>query len=232
MLLFSILTAAVAPGIALLTYFYLKDRYEAEPIHMVIRVFLMGVLIVLPIMVIQRGLELGLGSGPVVFSFAVSAGVEELMKWFVLYHIIYNHTEFDEPYDGIVYAVAISLGFATVENVLYAVFQPMTVGSLLIRALLPVSGHALFGVTMGYYLGKARFASASKLKIRFLILAACLPLLEHGLYDYIMGSGSTYWAWFIMPLMAYLWYKGVRRINRANARSPFRLIGREEEVKL
>ncbi|SFI56343.1 Membrane proteinase PrsW, cleaves anti-sigma factor RsiW, M82 family [Paenibacillus sp. UNC496MF] len=232
MLLFSILTAAVAPGIALLTYFYLKDRYEAEPIHMVIRVFLMGVLIVLPIMVIQRGLELGLGSGPVVFSFAVSAGVEELMKWFVLYHIIYNHTEFDEPYDGIVYAVAISLGFATVENVLYAVFQPMTVGSLLIRALLPVSGHALFGVTMGYYLGKARFASASKLKLRFLILAACLPLLEHGLYDYIMGSGSTYWAWFIMPLMAYLWYKGVRRINRANARSPFRLIGREEEVKL
>ncbi|MFC4808463.1 glutamic-type intramembrane protease PrsW [Paenibacillus sp. GCM10023250] len=232
MLLFSILTAAVAPGIALLTYFYLKDRYEAEPIHMVIRVFLMGVLIVLPIMVIQRGLQLGLGSGPVVFSFAVSAGVEELMKWFVLYHIIYNHTEFDEPYDGIVYAVAISLGFATVENVLYAVFQPMTVGSLLIRALLPVSGHALFGVTMGYYLGKAKFANASQLKLRFLILAACLPLLEHGLYDYIMGSGSTYWAWFILPLMAYLWYKGVRRINRANARSPFRLISREEEVKL
>ncbi len=55
MLLFSILTAAVAPGISLLTYFYLKDRYEAEPIHMVIRVFLLGVLIVLPIMVIQTG---------------------------------------------------------------------------------------------------------------------------------------------------------------------------------
>src|SRR5690242_11379937 len=106
MLLLSILTAAVAPGISLLTYFYMKDRYEAEPFHMVVRVFLLGVLIVLPIMVIQRGLLLWWGDGqPVVFAFAVSAGVEELVKWFVLYHIIYNHTEFDEPYDGIVYAV-------------------------------------------------------------------------------------------------------------------------------
>ncbi|NBD22611.1 glutamic-type intramembrane protease PrsW [Paenibacillus glycinis] len=232
MLLFSIVTAAVAPGVALLTYFYLKDRYEAEPISMVLRVFLMGVLIVLPIMVIQRGLELGIGNGPVVFSFAVSAGVEELMKWFVLYHIIFKHKEFDEPYDGIVYAVAISLGFATVENVLYAIYQPMTVGSLLIRALLPVSGHALFGVTMGYYLGKAKFASDRRPKWRFLVLAAGVPLLEHGLYDYIMGSGSTYWAWFIVPLMVFLWIRGVRRINRANARSPFRLLGREEEIKL
>lgn len=229
---FSILTAAVAPGIALLTYFYLKDRYEAEPIHLVIRVFIIGVLIVIPVLVIQRGLELGIGSGHVVFSFAVSAGVEELMKWFVLYHIIYNHSEFDEPYDGIVYAVAISLGFATVENVMYAIFQPMTVGTLVIRALLPVSGHALFGVSMGYYLGKAKFASYAKLKYRFLLFSACLPFLEHGFYDFIMGSGLTNWGWFIVPLMAYLWIKGLRRMNLASERSPFRLIGREEELNL
>ncbi|MBP3964442.1 MULTISPECIES: glutamic-type intramembrane protease PrsW [Paenibacillus] len=232
MLLFSILTAAVAPGISLLTYFYLKDRYDAEPIHMVVRVFLLGVLIVLPIMVIQRGLLLWLGDGPILFSFTVSAGVEELLKWFVLYHIIFNHTEFDEPYDGIVYAVAISLGFATVENVLYAVFQPASVGSLLIRALLPVSGHALFGVTMGYYVGKAKFANEAKKKRNFLLLAAAVPLAEHGVYDYIMGSGSTYWVWFIVPLMGYLWIKGVRKMNRANARSPFRMLGHEEEIKL
>ena len=78
MLLFSILTAAVAPGISLLTYFYLKDRYEAEPIHMVIRVFLLGVLIVLPIMVIQRGLLLWWSDQPVsprICDFGGSGGV-------------------------------------------------------------------------------------------------------------------------------------------------------------
>lgn len=232
MLLFSILTAAVAPGISLLTYFYLKDRYDAEPIHMVVRVFLLGVLIVLPIMVLQRGLVLWLGESQFLFSFGISAGVEELVKWFVLYHIIFNHTEFDEPYDGIVYAVAISLGFATVENVLYAVFQPASVGSLIIRALLPVSGHALFGVTMGYYLGKAKFATDRPKVMQFLALAAVVPLLEHGIYDYIMGSGSTYWVWFIVPLMVYLWIKGVRKMKLADAGSPFRVLGHEEEVKL
>jgi protease PrsW len=231
MLLFSILTAAVAPGISLLTYFYLKDRYEAEPIHMVIRVFLLGVLIVLPIMVIQRGLLLWWSDQPFLLAFAISAGVEELVKWFVLYHIIYNHTEFDEPYDGIVYAVAISLGFATVENVLYAVFQPATFGTLLVRALLPVSGHALFGVTMGYYLGKAKFAQ-NKPNRSFLLLSASIPVVEHGVYDWITGSGITYWVWFIVPLMIYLWVKGLRKMNRASARSPFRLVGHEEEVKL
>ncbi|MBB3109255.1 RsiW-degrading membrane proteinase PrsW (M82 family) [Paenibacillus phyllosphaerae] len=231
MLLLSILTAAVAPGISLLMYFYLKDRYDAEPVHMVIKVFLLGVLIVLPIMVIQRGLLIWWGDHEFLFAFGVSAGVEELVKWFVLFHIIYNHTEFDEPYDGILYAVAISLGFATVENVLYAIFQPASFGSLLVRALLPVSGHALFGVTMGYYLGKAKFAEGKQVK-KFLALSLLLAMVEHGVYDWIMGSGTVYWIWFIVPLMVYLWVKGMRKINRANARSPFRLLGKEEEIKL
>lgn len=51
-----LLTAAIAPGIALLVYFYLKDRYDYEPIHMVVRVFLLGFLIVFPIMIVQNGL--------------------------------------------------------------------------------------------------------------------------------------------------------------------------------
>ncbi|MFD0711128.1 glutamic-type intramembrane protease PrsW [Paenibacillus sp. GCM10027626] len=231
MVLLSVLTAAVAPGISLLTYFYLRDKYDSEPILMVAKVFLLGVLIVLPIMVIQRGLVLWIGEDhPFLFAFAISAGVEELLKWFVLYHIIFNHTEFDEPYDGIVYAVAISLGFATAENVLYAIYQPVEFGTILVRALLPVPGHALFGVTMGYYLGKAKFSEKSKVK-RFLALSFLIALLEHGVYDWIMGSGTVYWIYFIVPLMAFLWIKGLRKINRANARSPFRLLVREKEVK-
>lgn len=230
-LLFSILTAAVAPGISLLTYFYLKDRYDTEPVHMVVRMFFLGVLIVLPIAVLQRGLVLWWGEAPFVFSFVISSGVEECMKWFVLYHIIYNHTEFDEPYDGIVYATAISLGFATLENVLYAFLQPASFGTLMIRALLPVSAHALFGVMMGYYLGKAKFAQGKRTR-QFLALSLCLPLFWHGLYDWIMLTAASYWMWFIIPLMTYLWIRGLKKIQRANARSPFRLLHREDEVKL
>lgn len=76
MLMFSIIASALAPGLALLTYFYLKDRYDQEPLHMVIKVFLFGVLVVFPVMILQRGAILWLGDHPVVNSLLVSAGVE------------------------------------------------------------------------------------------------------------------------------------------------------------
>lgn len=230
MLLFSVLAAAIAPGIALLAYFYWKDRYDAEPLHVVIKLFLAGVLIVLPVMVIQHGLLQLLGDSPVAFSFITSAGVEEFFKWFVLFHIIYNHTEFDEPYDGIVYATAISLGFATIENVMYAFTDQVTFGMLLARALLPVSGHALFGVYMGYSLGRAKFSTGRAVKLH-LALSLLTPLFAHGVFDYLMQTIPSDWLWIFVPFMVLLWLRGIRSVNRANARSPFRWVKREEEVK-
>ncbi|KJD44932.1 glutamic-type intramembrane protease PrsW [Paenibacillus terrae] len=231
MLLFSVLAAATAPGLALLMYFYLKDRYESEPLHMVIKVFLLGFLVVLPVMIFQRGLLLWLGDNTLIQVFGISAGVEEFFKWFLLYHFIYNHTEFDEPYDGILYAAAISLGFATVENLLYAWAGHASVSMMLMRSLLPVSGHAMFGVMMGYYMGKAKFSEDWKSKY-MLLLSLVLPWFWHGIYDLILTTISHDWIWFIIPLMAFLWYGGMAKISRANNRSPFRLFKREEKVNM
>ncbi|MNR96463.1 Protease PrsW [compost metagenome] len=222
MLWLAIGTAAVAPGVALLTYFYLKDKYDSEPLHMVIKIFLLGFLIVLPIMILQRGMTHWLGDNSFVESFLVSAGIEELIKWFVLYHMIYNHMEFDEPYDGIVYATAVSLGFATVENVIFALAHQASVGTLLVRALLPVSGHAMFGVIMGYYLGRSKFSEGRK-SHKFLIFSLLLPVFWHGVYDWILNYTTQYWIWYIIPLMAFLWFGGIGKMYRANDRSPFRL---------
>ncbi|MFC5467802.1 glutamic-type intramembrane protease PrsW [Cohnella suwonensis] len=228
--LVSVLAAAIVPGIALLAYFYWKDRYDTEPVPIVLRMFLTGMLVVLPIMIVQRSLTLWLGDSPFTFAFVISAGVEEFFKWFVLYHIIYNHTEFDEPYDGIVYAVAVSLGFATLENVLYAFMQPATFGNLMMRAFLPVSGHALFGVFMGYSMGRAKFSVGKNVKLH-LWLALLLPVLWHGLYDFIMLTVSSAWIWLVVPFMFVLWFWGMRKVNSANAVSPFRFLKREEEIK-
>lgn len=230
MLVFSIVASALAPGLALLTYFYLKDRYDQEPLHIVVKIFLLGFLIVFPVMILQRGMILWLGDNPVVHSLFISAGVEELLKWFVLYHLIFNHTEFDEPYDGILYATAISLGFATVENIMYAWYSQAAFGPMMIRALLPVSGHAMFGVIMGYYFGHAKFSGGKSSRV-FLLLSLLLPWMWHGLYDLILSMMTHYWLWFIIPLMVLLWYGGMGKVSRANNRSPFRLIKREEEVK-
>lgn len=232
MLMFSILAAAIAPGIALLTYIYLKDKYDSEPLGIVVKVFLLGFLVVLPVMIFQRGLTIWLGDYQVLLtSFGISAGVEELLKWFVVCHIIYNHTEFDEPYDGIVYAAAVSLGFATAENLLYAWAGCPSVGTLILRSLLPVLGHATFGIMMGYYFGRAKFTEGRRSKL-FLALSLLLPWFWHGLYDMLLSTLTRDWIWFIVPLLLLLWFSGMGKLTRANSASPFRLVKPEEEVNL
>ncbi|GAA3405268.1 glutamic-type intramembrane protease PrsW [Paenibacillus hodogayensis] len=227
----SVITAAVAPGIALLAYFYLKDRYDSEPIHMVVRVFLFGVLLVFPTMVLQRTLQLGLGDNPLLFAYGITAAVEEFLKWFIVYYAIYKHTVFDEPYDGIVYSVSVSLGFATLENVIYALLNSFSFSALLFRAFLPVSAHALFAVLMGYYMGKAKFGDPRH-SARLLFKSLWIPILWHGTFDYILMQTKTYWLWLIVPLMVFLWVRGMGSVNRANAKSPMRAVRAEEEIKM
>lgn len=156
--MFAIISAGIAPGIALLSYFYLKDQYDNEPVHMVLRSFFLGVVLVFPTMFIQYVLEKeNVGGGSFFVSFLSSGFLEESLKWFILMVSVYPHAHFDEHYDGIVYGASVSLGFATLENILYLIGHG--VEHAFVRALLPVSCHALIGVIMGFYLGKARFST-------------------------------------------------------------------------
>lgn len=90
----------------------------------------------------------------------MTSTLEEFFKWLIIIVALYKHVEFDDPYDGILYGASVSLGFATVENILYLLNYGM--GEAFLRALLPVSSHALFGVVMGYYIGRAKFTSIKK----------------------------------------------------------------------
>lgn len=208
--------AAAAPGILLLCYFYLKDKYHSEPIRIVARMFLAGALVVLPIIVILSAVRPYIGDTFVV-SVGLSAGLEEFIKWFIVYFLIYKNEVFDEPYDGIVYAVAVSLGFATVENIFYALLQPDFV-SLLLRAMLPVTAHAMFGVTMGYYLGRAKFAKDRERT--YIGLSLLYPAGYHALFNGVMLI-SEWWLVAAVPLMIYLWVRTNGKVRRANSRSPY-----------
>lgn len=206
-----VITAGIAPGLALLSYFYLKDQYGPEPIHMVFRTFVFGALLVFPLMFIQYVLEV-----ENVFEFGImkafiSAGLlEEFFKWFILYFVVFQHIAFDEPYDGIVYGAAVSLGFATVENILYLIANGLeyAIG----RAFLPVSSHALFGVIMGYYIGKAKFTVNEKLK--WSMLSFVVPFVLHGVYDSILISFEN-WLLLMVPFMFFLWWLGLRKAKMA-----------------
>ncbi|MED1468075.1 glutamic-type intramembrane protease PrsW [Bacillus salipaludis] len=207
----AILSAGIAPGLALLSYFYLKDEYETEPISVVLRTFLYGALLVFPIMFIQHVFETEhLIKSEVIDAFLSSSLLEEFFKWFILFYAIYSHVEFDEPFDGIVYGAAASLGFATVENIFYLVANGIE--HAVTRALLPVSSHALFGVIMGFYIGKAKFTEG--LKMKWIILSLLLPFILHGVYDYILITQEN-WIYIILPFMIFLWWFGLRKVKTA-----------------
>lgn len=213
----STIGASIAPGVALLSYFYLKDRYQTEPLHMVIKTFLFGFLIVFPIMVLQYGLQEEISFGTIAKAFFISGFIEEFFKWFVVYYTVYKHVEFDEPYDGIVYSVAVSIGFATLENFFY--LYSFGVGEALMRAFLPVSSHALFGVTMGYYMGKGKFHLNSRAQRILLLGSLFIPAILHGFYDYVILSSYDHYLWILVPFLILFWIISLWRISKVQAQS-------------
>lgn len=212
-LIFLILSAAIAPGLALLSYFYLRNQMETEPRKTLLQAFIMGALITFPIMFIQYVLkEEGLYSNFPFSEVIFTSTIEEVFKWLVIFAFIYNHVEFDDPYDGLLYGASVSLGFATIENVIYLL--TFGIDTAIVRALLPVSSHALFGVAMGYYYGKSKFAKDDKQK-EYLFLALIGPIILHIIYNSILTIHG-YWIYLMIPFMLYLWWGALRKVKLAH----------------
>lgn len=207
----SILSVGIAPAIALLSYIYLKDKIT-EPIRLIIRMFILGALLVLPIMFIQYALSSEFNVNSIfVEAFFHIALLEEFFKWFVFMFVMYQHEEFDNHYDGIVYASSLSLGFASIENILYLITNGIEYAFM--RAIFPVSSHALFGIIMGYYLGKAKTHLDNK--NTNLTLAFLIPFILHGIYNFILKGFSSF-ILILTPFMILLWIFALYRLKRAN----------------
>lgn len=209
----TIIMAALAPGLALLSFFYLKDRFDHEPIKLVLRTFIFGAILVFPIMVLQYTFKEAFELSVFWQAYFNSSIIEEFFKWFVLYYIAYSSIEFDQFYDGIVYSVAVSLGFATMENIFYLGIHG--VYHAFLRAALPVSSHALFGVIMGYYLSKSKFAKNKQMKRKWMIYSLAIPITLHGTYNYILLLEKDWWLWFMVPFMIGLWMYGLNKVKKA-----------------
>ncbi len=176
--------SAIVPSLLLMWFFHARDIYR-EPPRVLWTVFGGGILIVLPVIAVAGVLELFIA--PVqeplprgfLEAFFLAAIPEEVFKLLVLWGYAARRAEFDEPMDGVVYGVAASLGFATLENLLYV--GQSGFGVAVMRALTAVPGHAFLGAIMGYYVGRARFAESGR--GRLLWTAFWLPTLLHGIYD-------------------------------------------------
>lgn len=180
-----LLALAIAPGIAICIYIFLKDIYNKEPKRLLLASFLLGILTIIPPFFFEKTLQPFFSNGLLhtgLFAFAVVAFSEEISKFFVLRYYCYTRKNFDEPLDGIVYSVMISMGFATIENIIY-VFN-YGYSTAIVRMFLSVPAHATFAVVMGYFAGKAKYDS--KNSFRLLVTGLFWAVFFHGSFDFFI----------------------------------------------
>jgi len=204
---------------------YIRDKYEKEPIRLLVVGAVLGIVITFPIIQAQyfvmgfMPLTTEIGEAAYT-SFIVAGFVEEAFKFVLLLALTWRNRNLNEPLDGIVYAVFISLGFAGMENVLY-VFNPEIGGfeTGLLRAFTSVPAHMMFGVAMGYYFARARLFGDVAINM---IKAFFSAVFLHGAYNFFLLSGI--W-WALVPFAIFfggMLVIGVRKINKYVRESPFR----------
>jgi len=222
----NLIIAALAPVVIILFYVYFRDKYEKEPIGLLLVSLLVGGIIVIPVVFVERLISsqnpFTEGVNPIgnaaYTAFLVAALVEEGFKFLALYLLIWRNKNFNEKFDGIVYAVFISLGFAGVENIMYVAGGGMDVAFT--RAITAVPAHALFGIRMGYYFGIAHMYE--ELRSSHLKLAFIYPLVLHGIYDFILMTGFN-WLWLVfVPYLVYLYFEGFKKMKIISDTSIFR----------
>lgn len=230
---------AIAPVAFLLIYIYKKDVIEKEPTKALVKAFFGGCLVAAIVLAVYTGVLAIIAVGfpdfvahyvtmdapitkSLVSAFVGAAIPEELFKFLILYWLVWKSKDFDENFDGIVYAVYVSMGFACVENITYA-FDFRSIINIIFRAFTAVPGHFFFAVIMGYYFSRAKFFPETRSSC--MKKAIILPILAHGGYDSIifltenLGQKGPTAAAFVGILVIFffvfnfkLWKQGRKRI--------------------
>ena len=184
-----------APGIAICLFIFYKDIYNREPKFNLVLSFILGALSVVTAIIFETFFAAtndGTVMGVALYTFFVVGFSEEGGKFLGLRLYSYSRKSFDDPFDGIVYSVMVSMGFATLENVLYvtkyaAMGQGWQIG--IQRMFLSVPAHASFAVIMGYFVGKAKFAKTNKTLL--MIIGLVGAIFFHGAFDFFLFVGQT-----------------------------------------
>ena len=208
---FLLIAAAVIPAIVLMVKVYNADRLEAEPPGLLWALLRSGVLAALLALVEERVLcallktviDPATPAYRILLFFVVVAVSEESSKYLMLHRTAWRTPEFNCQYDGVIYAVFVSLGFAVWENISYVLHYGF--GTALVRAVTAIPGHACFGVFMGVFYGLAKkyenSGEADK-ATSYRILSIFIPVTLHGAYDYIATYAEG--QWFFVAYVALL----------------------------
>lgn len=216
---------AILPAAFLMYYIYKMDKVEKEPWPLLFRIFLCGMLTIIPVSVFGTILEVILlfcveeenELYNFIYMFIVVALVEEYWKRWAAKRA-WKHQAFNYRFDALVYCVTAALGFAALENVLYVAEGGISVA--LLRAVTSVPSHAVDGVVMGIFFGEAKLRERlgdKAGKRRYWCLSLILPTMTHGIYDYCLVSEWPLALLFFMVFMILIDIWAIRYLKQASA---------------
>ena len=232
-----LIVLAVAPVATIILWMYLKDKYDKEPIRILSKFFMLGVLVsILAIYTEDIFLKINIFTGKshiFYISFIVAGLIEEGLKSLFLIPNLLKEKSFNERLDGIIYSVFLSLGFATVENIIYILFED-TISAFevgIIRSIISVPAHMMFGVIMGYYISKCKFTSSKSKKRKNLIMSIILPILLHGFFDFILMIQYRWSIIVFIVYVIYLWKITLDKIDEYTNNSRKKFLRRYKVIK-
>ena len=180
----NLILLATIPPLLIVFFVYRNDLYEKEPHKLLISTFLLGCVLIIPMIILETLTQM-IFTNVFFFSLFGIALVEEGVKYIALLKYNLPKKDFNEPYDGIIYSLFLTMGFALVENISYVIGNEETGFSVAIaRMFTAIPMHATCGIVMGYYLGLSKMKTSDK--STNLTLSILLPVLIHGLYNYFL----------------------------------------------
>lgn len=201
-----LLLLAILPGLIISYAIFRIDKYEREPLVPLILCFILGAAATVPAVSAERWVVSGMPAPPydlaqtIVLSFVALSFIEEIAKFILLLLLAFPFKFFNEPLDGIVYAVLIAMGFATWENVAYA--DRFGMHTVLVRSLTAVPAHLTFAIVQGYFTGLAKFDPPRRRLL--LAFGLGLAILLHGLYDLLILQNWSKWLVVLGTVALYL----------------------------
>lgn len=225
-----ILIFAISPILVCLLWIYFKDRYDKEPVTTLIKYFILGVITSIFGIIIERFLiDINTFNGTDLIlytSFVVAGFTEESLKALTLIPNLVKEKYFNEKLDGIIYSVFLSLGFATVENLIYILYEEesLVFQVSLSRGIIAIPAHIMFAITMGYYVGKYKFEENKFKRREYLIMSILAPIILHGVFDYILMIRYKWSLIIFVMYIVFLWKINLDNLDKYTKFSKLRFL--------
>ena len=230
-----LLILALIPVVCFIGWIYYKDKYEREPPIKLVEYFVFGILVSILAIFIELYLSKlnnfnGILSN-IYTAFFVAALTEEGLKSIILIPMLLREKNFNEKLDGIIYSIFLSLGFATIENIIYLMRERIDLlfSLSITRGLISIPSHIMFAITMGYYISKYKFDKYNKKK--YLYFAVIIPILLHGVFDFILMIGYRWAIIVFVVYLIFLWKINLDKLDKYTLYSKLRFYKRKNKSR-